>query len=95
MQMPVAPIQVTDVVAVFMGTLIILIPVAGITLRFAIKPIAEAMAKVRQAQGAQEEVQLLRQRLDLMEQQLANVESDMHRLREVQEFNAQLKAPEE
>jgi len=89
------PIDVTGVVTVIMGSLIILIPIAGITLRFAIKPIAEAMAKIREGQRADREMALLQQRLDLLEQHLGGMESELHRVREVQEFHAGLKAPEE
>ncbi len=95
MQVPILPIDLTAVVAVVMGMLIILVPVAGLTLRFALKPIAEAMAKIKEAQGAGREVAVMQQRIDLLEQQLAGVESEMTRLREIQEFHAQLKAPEE
>ncbi len=92
---PVMPIDVTSVIAVFMGTLIVLIPVAGVTIRFALKPIAEAIARIRESQGANQEMSIMAQRLDLMERQLSGVESELHRLREVQEFHAQLKAPKE
>ncbi|KPK83023.1 MAG: hypothetical protein AMS25_01230 [Gemmatimonas sp. SM23_52] len=92
---PILPIDVTSVIGVIMGSLVILIPIAGITLRFAIKPIAEAMAKIREGQRADRETALLQQRVDLLEQQLAGMESELHRLREVQEFHARLKAPEE
>ncbi len=95
MQMPLMPIDVTAVVGVLMGTLIILVPVAGITVRFALKPIAEAMATWRQTQGANQEIALIGQRLDLLERQLSGLETEVHRLRDVQEFHAQLKAPEE
>lgn len=96
MQTPqVLPIDVTGVVTVIMGSLVILIPIAGITLRFAIKPIAEAMTKIREGQRADREMGLLQQRVDLLEQHLAGTESELHRLREVQEFQARLKAPEE
>jgi hypothetical protein len=94
MQVPILPIDPTALLGVFMGTMIILIPVAGLTLRFALKPIAEAMAKIKEAQGAGKEVAVMQQRIDLLEQQLAGMESDMQRLREVQEFHAQLKASE-
>lgn len=94
MQVPIMPIDPTALLGVFMGTMIILIPVAGLTLRFALKPIAEAMAKIKEAQGAGKEVAVMQQRIDLLEQQLAGMESDMQRLREVQEFHAQLKASE-
>lgn len=92
---PIMPIDVTAVMGVIMGSLVILIPIAGVTLRFAIKPIAEAMARIREGQRADREMALLQQRLDLLEQHLAGVESELHRLREVQEFHARLKAPEE
>ena len=95
MQAPILPIDVTGVVAVFMGTLIILIPIAGVTLRFAIKPIAEAVARVREAEGAKRDMSVLEQRVELLERQLGALESDVHRLREVEEFHAQLKASPE
>lgn len=94
MQMPVMPIDVTAVMGVIMGSLIVLIPIAGVTARFALKPIAEAMARVREAQGASREMALMQQRLDLLEQQLGGMETEMHRLREVQEFHMRLKPPE-
>jgi hypothetical protein len=75
---------------VIMGTLIILIPVAGLTARFALKPIVEAVARMRQTQGAPELLALIEQRMALMEQQLANTESDVSRLLEVQEFQEKL-----
>lgn len=95
MQMPVIPIDVTAVVAVVMFSLVILIPIAGITARFALKPIAEAVARVKEAQGSTRELGLLQQRVDLLEQQVGVMESDLHRLREVQEFHARLKSSEE
>ena len=95
MQVPILPIDLTAVVAVVMAMGIILVPVAGLTLRFALKPIAEAMAKIKEAQGAGREVAVMQQRIDLLEQQLAGMDSEMARLREIQEFHAQLKAPEE
>jgi hypothetical protein len=92
-QPPIMPIDLTAVVAVFMGTLIVLIPVAGVTIRFAIKPIAEAMARMNESQGAAEQMKLMQQRMELMEHQLGAMESEMHRVKEVTEFTAQLKAP--
>jgi hypothetical protein len=93
MQVPVQPIDVVGLVGAFMGTLIVLVPVVGLTARFALKPIAEAMAKVRESQGSQKEIALMQQRIDLLEQQLSAVESDLYRIKEVQEFQAQLRAP--
>lgn len=95
MQAPILPIDVTSVVAVFMGTLMVIIPIAGLTLRFAIKPIAEAVARVREADSTHREMSMMEQRVDLLERQLAALESDVHRLREVEDFHAQLKAPKQ
>ncbi len=84
------PVDWVALVAVTMGTLIVLIPVAGLTARFALKPIVEAVARMRQTQGAVEHLALLEQRMALMEQQQANTESDVGRLLEVQEFQEKL-----
>jgi hypothetical protein len=94
MQVPILPIDPTALLGVFMGTMIVLIPVAGLTLRFALKPIAESIAKIKEAQGAGQQVAVMQQRIDLLEQQLAGMESDLQRVREVQEFHSQLKAPD-
>ncbi len=91
--MEVLPVNITDVIGITMGMLIVLIPIAGVTLRFAIKPIAEAMARIRESQSASQELGVMQQRIDLLEQQISVMESEMHRLREAQEFHAQLERP--
>ena len=70
------------IVAIIMGTLSFLIPVSLITLRFAIKPIAEAVAQMRSGGASQEELAIMRQRLALMEQQLGGLETEVHRIGE-------------
>ncbi len=84
------PVDWVALAGVIMGTLIILIPVAGLTARFALKPIVEAVARMRQTQGASAHLMLVEQRLALLEQQQANTESDVGRLLEVQEFQEEL-----
>ncbi len=84
------PGELIPLAAIIMGTLIVLIPVAGLTARFALKPIVEAVARMRQTQGAAEHLAIMEQRMALMEQQQANMESDMGRLLEVQEFQEKL-----
>ena len=64
--------------------------VIGLTARFALKPIVEAVARMRQKKGPAEHLALLEQRMALMEQQQANMESDMGRLLEVQESQEKL-----
>lgn len=87
---PVLPIDVTGVIAVVMGLMVVLIPVAGVTARFALKPIAEAVARMREAQGTNRELQLIEQRLALMEQQLSGLETDVRRVEEKSDFDQRL-----
>jgi hypothetical protein len=89
------PIDWVGLAAVIMGTLIVLIPVAGLTARFALKPIVEAVARSRRMQGADQHLALLEQRVALLEQQLGNTEADVRRLLEVQEFQEKLLANQE
>lgn len=94
LQAPVLPIDVTAIVAVVMGLMVVLIPIAGLTARFALKPIAEAVARMRSAQGADRELKLVEQRLALLEQQLSNLETDVRKIEDVAEFDRQLKSGE-
>ena len=81
------------IVGIVMGTLTVLIPLSIITLRFAIKPIAEAVAQMRAGGASQEELAIMRQRLALLEQQLGGLETEVERIGEAQEVQAQLMKP--
>lgn len=83
------------IVAIIMGTLSFLIPVSLITLRFAIKPIAEAVAQMRSGGASQEELAIMRQRLALLEQQFGGLETEVHQIGEAQAFQAELLKPAE
>lgn len=87
---PVLPIDLTSVIAVVMGLLVVLIPISGLTARFALKPIAEAVARMREAQGTSRELQLIEQRLALMEQQISNLEGEVRQIEEKSSFDRQL-----
>jgi hypothetical protein len=91
---PVMPIDVTAVVAVVMGLMVVLIPIAGLTARFALKPIAEAVARMRSGQGAGRELAVMEQRVALLEQQLSNLETDVRKIEEVADFDRQLESGE-
>ncbi|MET0397709.1 MAG: hypothetical protein ABW277_12840 [Longimicrobiaceae bacterium] len=84
------PVDVTGLVATIGGLLIILIPVAGLTARFALKPIVEAIFKARESPG---ETAILEKRVALLEQQIRSMEGSMERLVEDSEFRRQLDAP--
>jgi hypothetical protein len=48
----VLPIDLTALLAVFMGISIILIPIIGLTARFALKPTVEAFSRILEAKGS-------------------------------------------
>jgi len=89
---PIQPIDLTSLLAIFMGTLTVLIPIAGFTARYALKPIAEAIAQMREGQGSRQEMKLMDQRMALLEQQIGAMETDVRRISEAAEFDRQLRA---
>ena len=92
--MQILPIDVTSLVAVIMGTSIVLVPVIGLTARFALKPVVEAMGRFLQGKGTEESVLIVERRMALLEQQLEAMQGSVDRLVEVAEFDAQLKGAE-
>lgn len=83
--------DLTGLVAVFMGTSMLLIPIAGLTLRFAIKPavqqIARAIAEIR---GGRDDV--TERRLLAMEEDLRDLRKRLARIHEEDEFRRRLGA---
>ena len=81
--------DLTGLVAVFMGTSMLLIPIAGLTLRFAIKPavqqIARAIAEIR---GGRDDV--TERRLLAMEEDLRDLRKKLARIHEEDEFRRRL-----
>jgi hypothetical protein len=75
-----------------LGILTVLIPIAGLTARFALKPIVEAIARMREAQGgtAGRELNVLEQRVALLEQQYQTLEGSVQRMGELKDFDRQL-----
>lgn len=88
--MQVLPIDLTALLAVFMGCLIVLTPIAGLTLRFALKPMVDALGRWSEMRGSRDAVELLGKRVAFLEQQLETLESTVQRLAEVSEFDRQL-----
>ncbi len=83
-------IDLVALVAVISGTLIVLIPVAGITARLALKPTVEAVARFFEVKGSQEAVQILERRVALLEQHVEGMERSVERLRAAEEFDRRL-----
>ena len=90
--MQVAPIDLTSLLAVFMGISIVLVPVIGLTARFALKPAVEALSHLFDKKGLDESVALLERRMALMETQMESLDSSLKRLAEVGEFHRALSA---
>jgi hypothetical protein len=91
--MEVEPIDLVALTAVILGCLMFLIPIAGLTLRFAIKPISEAIGRMNASGTEQETLRLLERRVALLEQEVGNageVRADLSRLLEDLEFQKQL-----
>ena len=66
------PIDLSELIAVPLGLLTVLIPITGFTIRFALRPIVEIWAKAREPRNELlQEVQALSARVAQLEQQLA------------------------
>jgi hypothetical protein len=94
--MQVESIDLTAIVAIIMGMLTVLIPITGLTARFAIKPITESLARLRQSNADRQVVEMMERRLSLLEQEvhgLGGMREEVARLLEEAEFQRQLKGP--
>ncbi|NJD20307.1 MAG: hypothetical protein FIA95_13630 [Gemmatimonadetes bacterium] len=92
--MDVLPVDLTALLAVFMGISIVLVPVIGITARFALKPTVEALARLFERRGIEDTVALLERRMALLEQQMESLDTSVKRLAEVAEFHRALSSGE-
>ncbi|HSG48509.1 MAG TPA: hypothetical protein VLA43_11890 [Longimicrobiales bacterium] len=87
---PVLPIDLTAIVAVVMGMMVVLIPIAGLTARFALKPVVESLAKLFVSRTVEETVQITDRRVALLEQQVESLEGLVARLQEERAFDREL-----
>lgn len=76
--------------AIFLGLMVVLIPITGLTARFALKPVMEALGKYRESQGDRQMQQLLERRVALMEEQLHSMDRSLRELAEESEFRREL-----
>lgn len=90
--MQILPINLTDIIAVVMGISIVLIPVIGLTARFALKPVVEAISRVLETRGMDESLQILERRISLLEAQIETLDSTVNRLDEAASFHSQLQS---
>ncbi len=93
--MQVLPIDLTSIISVIMGISIVLIPVIGLTARFALKPVVEAISRALEGRGRDETIQILERRIALLEGHVESLESSLNRLEDTAAFDAQLRSGSE
>lgn len=85
--------EIQELIITVAGSLAVLIPITGLTLRFGLKPFLRDLAEVRAARRSQ--MDLLRandaDRLARIENQLDTLERSVRHLTEVVQFDRQLK----
>jgi hypothetical protein len=94
--MEIMPVDLNAVLGIVLGMLAVLIPITGLTARFAIKPITESLAKLRQSNADRQVIEMLERRVSLLEQEvhgLGGMRDEVSRLVEEAEFQRQLKSP--
>lgn len=80
--------------AIIFGSLIFLIPIAALSLRFAAKPLVEALQSWRHSQGGGgEQLSVARERIGYLEQRVEALEEHVGRLDEAREFDRRLQPP--
>ena len=77
---------------IFIGGLIVLVPVVGITARIALRPMMDGWARYRELKGNDESVQLLERRMALMEEHLNSIDRSVQLLLEDSDFRRRLEA---
>ena len=90
--MEVMPINLTEIVAIVMGMSVVLIPIAGLTARFTLKPLVESLSQINEVRGVEETVALSERRIALLEQQVEMMEHTVHRLEEGHDFHRALES---
>ncbi len=90
--MQILPIDITALVAVILGISVVLIPVLGLTARYALSPTVEALSKLFESRGRDEQLRILERRLELQEQEIAMLSQTVRSLTEARDFDRALKA---
>ena len=91
--MQVLPIDLTAIIAIIMGMLTVLIPIAGLTARFALKPVVESMARLFDSRTVEDTVEITERRVALLESQVESLEQMVQDLRDGRDFDRQLEVP--
>jgi hypothetical protein len=71
--MEILQVDVTKIVSIWMGGLILLVPLIGLSARIGIKPILDSVARMREARNVAEPIEELELRFSRVEQQLQHL----------------------
>jgi len=63
--MQVLPVDLVALVSVILGISVVLVPVIGLTARFALKPVVEALGRVFESRSSDESLRVLERRMEL------------------------------
>lgn len=79
-----------DIIIILVSGLIVFTPVAGLTLRFALKPLVDSIARLMEVRARKDDADLLEKRLSLLEQELSVTRMELKEVREREEFYQRL-----
>jgi hypothetical protein len=79
-----------DIVAMLLIGLTVLIPVTGVTLRFALKPIVDSIARLMEIREGRERSEVVDQRIALMEQELQLARAEIREMQAREDFYQRL-----
>ena len=83
-----------ELIAITGGFLVVLIPVAGLTARFALKPLIDSVIRIAEMRRSTEDVRLLERRIALLEQEMNGLKGEMHEIGAQKEFYRKLSEPD-
>jgi hypothetical protein len=83
---------IVAITAILIGGMVIILPLAGLVARFALKPLIDSYAQVRESAEGGDSLRTLERRLDLLEEQVQLLERDNSRLLDAAEFQRRLES---
>ena len=90
--MQILPVDIIELVAVVLGISVVLVPVIGLTARYALSPTVEALARLFDTKSTEEAVRILERRMELQEQEIALLNQTIHALSDGRDFDRRLAA---
>jgi hypothetical protein len=80
------------IIAILIGGTMFIVPIAGFTARFALKPLVESYAKLQGGNVSSERIAHMERRLALLEEQVNTLERENTRLLDEADFQRKLEA---